>query len=86
MPTIINNPRSGESSDSFVSTIVGIIILVVLLILFFVYALPAIMNSDTTVEEQKVQPTTQTENDTLDVNVNLPDITPNPTPEVTPTQ
>jgi hypothetical protein len=71
MPTIINNPNGGESSDSFVSTIVGIFILLVLIVLFFVYALPAIRNSNTTVEQPK--------NDSLDVNVNLPDITPNST-------
>jgi hypothetical protein len=64
MSTIINNPKGGENSDNLSGTIIGIIIVIVLAVLFFVYAVPAIRNSDDTQEQPK--------NDTLDINVKLP--------------
>lgn len=68
MTTVINNPGNGESSDSGIGIIIGVIILLLVVGgLFFVYGLPAIRGSG-------VAP----QNGSIDVNVKLP--TPSPTP------
>jgi len=41
MTTIVNTPR-GESSDSGLGLILGVIIAIALVVLFFVYGLPAL--------------------------------------------
>lgn len=74
MSTVINNPGEGESSNSVVNAVIGIIVVILVLILFFVYALPAMRNSNTETKEPQ--------NNTLDVNVNLP----NDLPDTTTTQ
>ena len=45
MATVINNP-GGESSDSGMGIIVGVIIAIVLIALFFISALPALRNRE----------------------------------------
>ncbi len=45
MTTVINTPSSGQSSDSGLGLIVGVIIALALVALFFFYGLPAIRNN-----------------------------------------
>lgn len=46
MTTIINTPPSGESSDSGLGLILGIIIAIGLVALFLIYGLPALRQSN----------------------------------------
>lgn len=73
MTTIINTPPTGESADSGLSLILGIIIALILVALFFVYGLPAIRANNVAPEANDVN-----------VNVELPPITTTPTPTVNP--
>lgn len=47
MTTIINTPPSGNSSDSGLGLILGVLIAIGLVALFFVYGIPAIRKSQT---------------------------------------
>jgi hypothetical protein len=60
MTTIINTPPSGESSDSVLGVVIGVIAILILIAIFFVYILPA-MNTN-------AAPKTNS----IDVNVKLP--------------
>ena len=66
MSTIINNPSTGEASDSMAGTVLGIVVALVLIILFFVYALPAIQGRNSAGN------TTSTNGASGGVNINLP--------------
>jgi len=59
MTTVINSPRS--SDDSGMGIIVTVLVVIVLVVLFFVYALPAIRNSNPPAD-----------NNSLDINIDLP--------------
>lgn len=48
MTTIINTPPAGESSDSGLGVLLGVILAIVLIALFFIYALPAIRDNKNT--------------------------------------
>lgn len=69
MTTVINNPGVGETGDSAVGMIVGVILLLVVVGLFFVYALPAIRGNSAAPRS-----------DTVDVNVKFPAGGTSPTP------
>lgn len=73
MTTIVNTPPTGESADSGLGLILGIIIALVLVALFFVYGLPAIRANNIAPKANNV-----------DVNVQLPPITTAPEPVVNP--
>lgn len=73
MTTIINTPPAGESADSGISLILGIIIALILVALFFVYGLPAIRANSVAPKANDVN-----------VNVQLPPVTTAPTPDVKP--
>lgn len=47
MTTIVNTPPRGDSSDSGLGLILGVIIAIGLVVLFIVYGLPAIRQSQT---------------------------------------
>jgi hypothetical protein len=72
MTTVINTP-GGDSSGDPASFILGIILIIILVILFFVYGLPALRNAPA-----------ETPNDTTNINVDLPDVNPNPPATQTP--
>lgn len=59
MTTIINTPPIGESADSGVSLIFGIIIALILVALFFVYGLPAIRANNVTPKANDVNVSVQ---------------------------
>lgn len=71
MTTIINTPPTGESADSGLGLILGIIIALILVALFFVYGLPAIRATSVAPKANDVN-----------VNVQLPPVTSTPTPVV----
>jgi hypothetical protein len=73
MTTIINTPPAGESADSGLSLIFGIIIALILVALFFVYGLPAIRSNGVAPKANDVN-----------VNVKLPPATTAPVPAVNP--
>jgi hypothetical protein len=59
MATVINNP-SGNSEDSGVGMIIGVLVAIVLIVLFFVYGLPALRGNPAPAQNG------------LNVDVNLP--------------
>jgi len=61
MATVINNPTTGESSDSGLGIIIGIVMVLVIGGLFIVYGLPAVRDSKTAPQESNIN-----------VDVNLP--------------
>ncbi len=61
MATIINNPKSGDESNSSVGMIVGLVVLLAAVGLFFIYALPAIRANMATPQDGAI-----------DVNIKLP--------------
>ncbi len=72
MTTIINTPPSGESSNSGLGIVVGVLVIAVLAALFFIYILPKIGTDNTAPEDN-----------TINVNVELPtneDASPSPSP------
>ncbi|MDO8492812.1 MAG: hypothetical protein Q7S34_04180 [bacterium] len=69
MATIINNPGNSERSDSTVSAMILAIAFLVAVVLFFIYALPAIRDSNSAPQNGKI-----------DVNIKLPATSPVPTP------
>ncbi len=60
MTTIVNTPR-GESTDSSLGLILGVIIAIALVVLFFVYGLPALRQGQS-----------QPNGGNTDINVTLP--------------
>jgi len=68
MTTIVNTPPSGESSDSGLGIILGVIVALILVALFFVYVFPTL----------RPNPVPQSGN--IDVNVKLPAPVVNPAP------
>ena len=46
MTTIVNTPPSGDSSDSGLGLILGVIIAIALIALFFVYGFPVLRQSN----------------------------------------
>lgn len=73
MTTIVNTPPVGESVDSGLSLILGIIVALILVVLFFVYGLPAIQTNSAVPKANDVN-----------VNVQLPPVTTAPVPAVNP--
>ena len=46
MTTVINTPSSGQSSDSGLGLVIGVIVAIAIVALFFIYGLPAIRQSN----------------------------------------
>lgn len=46
MTTILNTSPSGNNTDSGMGIVIGVIVAIILIALFFVYALPALRNSN----------------------------------------
>ncbi len=72
MTTIINTPPTGDSADSGMGLVLGIILALILGVLFFVYALPTLRDD------------TPPKTDNIDINVQVPSDETTPIPEVTP--
>jgi hypothetical protein len=73
MTTIINTPPAGESADSGLGLVLGIILALIFIALFFVYGLPAIQANNA-----------QPEASNINVDVQLPEVTMDSAPVVTP--
>lgn len=73
MTTIINTPPSGESSNSGLGLVLGVILVLILGALFFIYGLPAIRNNNTVPQ-----------NGNIDVNISVPANVTTPSPAVNP--
>ena len=72
MTTIVNTPSSGESSNSGLGLVFGVILALILVALFFIYGLPAIRNNNAVPQ-----------NGNIDVNISVPAVT-TPPPAVNP--
>ncbi|MDQ5957975.1 MAG: hypothetical protein QG665_316 [Patescibacteria group bacterium] len=72
MTTIINTPPTGDSADSGMGLVLGIVLALILVVLFFVHALPALRDN------------TPPKTDNIDINVQVPADETTPIPEVKP--
>ncbi len=75
MATIVNNPGT-TTEDSGAGVVIGVVIALLIIVLFFAFALPYIRSNSGT-------PGVPNTGSDASVNINLPDVTNNPSPSGT---